>query len=151
MYYDDGENLLRINADNGGGGRNDLIIHSTGDISIGTTDIATGYKVSINGNIACEEVLVQDINDWPDYVFAEGYNLINLNQLEKSIYQNKHLPGLPSAEEVDENGFTLGEMQRVVLEKVEELTLYTIEQGKQIKELQSRINELEKENNKLKK
>ncbi len=151
MFYDDGEDLLRINADDNGGWRNDLVIHSTGNISIGTTDIATGYKLSINGNVACEEVLVQNLGSWPDYVFGKEYNLMNLNQLEESIHQNKHLPGIPSAAEVEENGFTLGEMQRVVLEKVEELTLYTIEQGKQINELQNRIKELEKENNKLKK
>jgi len=151
LFYDDGEGLLRINADENCGYRNDFIIHSTGEISIGTTTIASGYKMSVFGKVACEEVLVQNLNSWPDYVFGAGYNLMNLNQLEKSINQNKHLPGIPSATEVEENGFSLGEMQRIVLEKVEELTLYTIEQGKQINDLQNRIKELEKENNKLKK
>jgi hypothetical protein len=69
---------------------------------------------------------------------------MSLNQLEESIEKNNHLPGVPSATEVVENGFSLGEMQKIVLEKVEELTLYTIKQGKQIEELKRENEELRK-------
>jgi hypothetical protein len=119
------------------------------DLRIATTTQATGYSLSVNGKIACEEVLVEDMTSWPDYVFAEDYKLMSLAELEKSIEQNNHLPGLPSASEIEENGLSLGDMQKRMIEKIEELTLYTIEQGKMISELQQKMEALEKENAKL--
>lgn len=119
------------------------------DLRIATTTQATGYSLSVNGKIACEEVLVEDMINWPDYVFAEDYKLMSLAELEKSIEQNNHLPGLPSAAEIEENGLSLGDMQKRMIEKIEELTLYTIEQGKMISELQQKMEALEKENAKL--
>ncbi len=121
------------------------------DLRIATTTQATGYALSVNGKVACEEVLVEDLASWPDYVFAEDYDLMSLEELEKSIQKNKHLPGLPSAAEVEENGLMLGDMQKRIMEKVEELTLYTIKQDKMIKELQDKMERLEKENAKLRK
>ena len=149
MWHDGGNDLLRLTAD-GGGYRNDLIIHSvSGDIGIGTSTTKTGYKLSVDGKIACEEVLVEDSGNWPDYVFEDGYELMSLEQVEESIEKNNHLPGMPTAAEVEENGVSLGEMQRIFLEKLEELTLYTIEQGKQLEEHQRIIEELQIENKKL--
>lgn len=115
------------------------------DLRIATTVSATGYALSVNGKIACEEVLVQDNASWPDYVFNKDYNLMSLEELESSINENNHLPGLPPASEVEENGFNVADMQRRVLEKVEELTLYTIEQGKLIQELQNEVKILKEE------
>ena len=97
-------------------------------------EITHDRKVKINGSIL----------NVPDYVFEDGYELMSLEQLEESIEENNHLPGMPSAVEVEENGISVGEMQRIFLEKIEELTLYVIEQEK-------RINALEQENNKLRK
>lgn len=150
IFFDDGEDLLRINADNAGGSRNDLVIKSDGRICMGTTAAATGYKLSVNGKVTCTEVLVEALANWPDYVFQEGYELMSLQDLESSIRENKHLPGLPSANQVETSGFELADMQKRVLQKVEELTLYTIEQGKQIQSLQEKITELENENQGLK-
>ncbi len=76
----------------------------------------------------------------PDYVFAPTYKLQTLNELEKYIQTNKHLPNIPSVKEVETNGQNLGDMQLKLLEKIEELTLYTIEQGKDIKMLKSKLN-----------
>lgn len=121
------------------------------DLRIATTSAATGYVLSVNGKIACEEVLVQDAASWPDYVFDDNYSLMSLEDLEKSIEKNNHLPGLPSAGTVEEEGFELSVMQKKVLEKVEELTLYTIQQDKQIKALQQEMENLKKENASLKK
>ena len=121
------------------------------DLRIGTTSQATGYSLSVNGKVACEEVLVKDMTNWPDYVFAEEYQLMNLTELEQSIEKNNHLPGLPSAAEIEDEGLKLGDMQKRVIEKIEELTLYTIEQGKLISELQEKMENLEKENAKLRK
>ena len=120
------------------------------DLRIGTTTQATGYSLSVNGKVACEEVLVEDLTNWPDYVFADDYNLMSLEELEKSIRENNHLPGLPSATEIQENGLMLGDMQKRMMEKIEELTLYSIEQNNLISELQQRMENLEKENIRLK-
>jgi hypothetical protein len=123
----------------------------SGDLRIGTTTAATGYALSVNGKVACEEVLVQDIASWPDYVFKSDYKLRSLENLEESIKENGHLPGLPSASEIEANGLNLGNMQKQVVEKVEELTLYTIEQGKMLKELKKELETLKAENASLKK
>jgi len=148
LYYNDASDHLLINAESGNGFRTDLVIKSDGRVCVGTSTPATGYALSVNGKVACEEVLVQLDANWPDYVFADGYNLMSLSELESSIAKNNHLPGLPSAAEVEENGLEIGDMQRMLVEKVEELTLYTIEQGKQIEALQQKIARLEKENGK---
>ena len=113
-----------------------------GDLRIGTFTAATGYTVSVNGKIACTEVLVQLPGEWPDYVFKKGYKLMSLKNLEGEILENGHLPGLPSAQEVEASGIQMGEMQKKVVEKIEELTLYTIEQGKLVEELKREIDSL---------
>ena len=123
-----------------------FINQTTEAVGIGTTNLAVGYQLSVDGKLACEEVLVEYSEGWPDFVFTESYDLPSLENLESQIKQNNHLPGIPSAKEIEENGFHLAEMQKNVLQKVEELTLYTIEQGKLIKELQDRIEELEQKN-----
>lgn len=121
------------------------------DLRIGTTDQYGSYSLSVNGLIACEGVRVEDSGTWPDYVFKSDYNLMSIKDLEKNIQQNGHLPGIPSAKQIEKEGFELADMQRRVLEKVEELTLYTIDQEKRIEMLQNRMEELEKENKKLRK
>jgi hypothetical protein len=136
----------------------EVYVLSSGQVCIGTEIPALNYKLSVDGDIICEEVYVLDSGDWPDWVFDEGYELMSLQELENSIREYNHLPGLPPASEVEENGFELGDMQKRVLQKVEELTLYTIEQGKQlseqaalIDELQKKVTLLETENQQLKK
>ncbi|MCD4683827.1 MAG: hypothetical protein K8R86_11140, partial [Bacteroidales bacterium] len=131
-------------------GTTKMFIESAGNVGIGTTTLASGYKLSVDGKVACEEVFVEYSGNWPDYVFSPEYNLLNLNELEDHIKKNNHLPGIPSAEEIEESGFHLAEMQKLVLQKVEELTLYTIEQGKLINDLQNEVNLLKKENTELK-
>jgi len=122
----------------------DVVVSS--DLRIGTTTQATGYSLSVNGKIACTEVLVQATSSWPDYVFADDYNLMSLPELENSIRINKHLPGIPSAKEVETNGISLGEMQTRLVEKVEELTLHLIDQNKLILDLQQEVKALKAEN-----
>jgi hypothetical protein len=122
-----------------------------GDLRIGTHSAATGYAVSVNGKIACTEVLVQLPGEWPDYVFKKDYKLMSLKNLEGEIMENGHLPGLPSAQEVETSGIQIGEMQKKVVEKIEELTLYTIEQAKLVQELKREIDSLKTECRELKK
>ncbi|MEM6965614.1 MAG: hypothetical protein AAF573_12660 [Bacteroidota bacterium] len=112
-------------------------VYVTNDLRIGTTAGAAGYKVAVNGKIISEELKVQDSGAWPDYVFESEYELKSLEEVEASINENGHLPGIPSAKQVEEDGgFHVGDMQKKTLEKVEELTLYLIESNKQIKALQ---------------
>lgn len=100
------------------------------------------YKLAVGGGIMAEEVLVQ-LQPWPDYVFADQYSLKPLNEVEQYISQEKHLPGVSSAKEVAENGLNLGEMQKMQMEKIEELYLYMIFLQKQVQDQQQTIQRLE--------
>jgi hypothetical protein len=95
------------------------------------------YFLSVDGTILTSEVVVTDkAEDWmPDYVFNENYPLMPLDEVEKNIKKNHHLPGIPSAKEVAKHGIKIGEMQSALLQKIEELTLYTIELKKEIDQL----------------
>ncbi len=116
--------------------------HVGGNVMIGAGNPATGYALSINGKLVCEELKVQLDAAWPDYVFSDQYKLKPLGELESFIQTNKHLPNIPSAAEVESNGLMVGDMQKKLLEKVEELTLYVIELNKQNKELHRQIEEI---------
>jgi hypothetical protein len=104
-----------------------------------------GYKLAVNGGIICEEVKV--IGDVPDadYVFEDNYSLTPLSKVEDFIKENKHLPNIPSADEFKTNGYKIGEMDEMLLRKIEELTLYIIEQNKKIEDLQKQLQELKPE------
>ncbi|MBK6963269.1 MAG: hypothetical protein IPH20_04835 [Bacteroidales bacterium] len=125
-------------------------VYISNDLRIGTTTQAAGYDLSVNGKIACTEVLVQAFASWPDYVFAPDYDLMSLSSLEESINRNKHLPGIPSAAQVESEGIQLGDMQVKLLEKVEELTLHLISQDKQIRQLQAEISAMKQDNRQVK-
>ncbi|WP_299158423.1 hypothetical protein [uncultured Tenacibaculum sp.] len=120
-----------------------LTVFGNGDVGIGTTD-TQGFKLGVNGKIAATEVKVAAYSNWPDFVFNKDYQLPTLKEVEKHIKEKGHLKNIPSAKEVKENdGFELGEMNRKLLQKIEELTLYTIQQ-------QNELNEIKKELKKLK-
>jgi hypothetical protein len=125
---------------------NDVImtLNASGNLLIGTTSAATGYKVSIGGKLIAEEVRIALKANWPDYVFDKNYELTSIEEVENHIKRNKHLPGLPSASEVEQNGILIGEMQAKTIEKIEELTLYIIQLKKENNELLKRIEAIEK-------
>src|SRR5690606_37620746 len=102
------------------------------------------YNLFVYGGILTEEVRVILQEEWADYVFEEDYNLPTLQELEVFVKENKHLPNVPSAKEVKESGIELGEMAKIQQEKIEELTLYIIEQDKINKKQQVEIDELKK-------
>ena len=116
----------------------------TSELRVGGTAGATGYVAAINGKLIATEVKVDLIANWPDYVFGKDHKMLSIEDLEASINANKHLPGIPSAAEVKQNGIVLGEMQTKTMEKVEENTLYIIELNKKIKMLEEKIEQLTK-------
>ncbi len=122
-----------------------LHVNGTTGILVGgnSARIATGYSLSVDGKIMAEEVTVQNSTAWPDYVFANDYKLMPLDELEASINKNKHLPNIPAAAEVEKNGIMLGDMNRKLMEKVEELTLYIIELNKKNEALTKRVQQME--------
>ncbi len=111
--------------------------YTSGSVMIGASTPAAGYLLSVDGKVMCEELKVQMSESWPDYVFADDYKLMSLYELEAAIQNQKHLPGIPSAEEVAAEGIAVGEMQKQMMEKIEELTLYIIELQKQIDTLKA--------------
>jgi len=121
----------------------DNLIHlDATNFGIGTAD-TRGYKLAVAGKIISEEVKVALLENWPDFVFDEEYNLQELEEIQEYIADHKHLPGIPSEAEVKENGILLGDMNAKLLQKIEELTLHMIEMNR-------RLDALEKENKKLK-
>lgn len=117
----------------------------TNDGSFGIGTSTPTEKLSVNGKIRAKEIKVE-ATGWPDYVFEDGYQSKSLTELEAFIKQYKHLPEVPSAKEVEQNGVALGEMNKILLKKIEELTLLLIEQNKKneqqdelIKKLTSKI------------
>nr|WP_298793783.1 fibronectin type III domain-containing protein [uncultured Allomuricauda sp.] len=114
----------------------------TGDVAIGTSTVPTGYKMAIDGKLITEEVKVQLSSNWPDYVFKEGYDLPTLEEIQKHIKEKGRLPKIPSADEVKTNGIELGEMNKLLLEKIEELTLHLLQQNIRIQKLEKINNEL---------
>ncbi|WP_304064832.1 tail fiber protein [Pedobacter glucosidilyticus] len=114
-----------------------MIINGTGNVGIGTT--TPDEKLTVKGKIHAEEVRV-DLNvPGPDYVFEQDYQLKSLPEIQAFIKENKHLPEIPSAKEMEEKGINLSEMNMLLLKKVEELTLHLIKQNEEIKELKDEI------------
>ncbi|VVV01467.1 hypothetical protein [Mesonia oceanica] len=122
-----------------------IISSNTGNVGIGTTNPDI-WKLAVNGEIRAKEIKVE--TGWSDFVFENTYQLPSLKEVENHIQQKGHLKDIPSAKEVEENGIFLGEMDAKLLQKIEELTLYTIAQEKKILSLEkqnSTIQNLEKE------
>ncbi len=113
-----------------------------GNIGIGT-DNPGSWKLAVNGQIRAKEIKVE--TGWSDFVFQSNYLLPNLTEVENHIKEKGHLKDIPSAKEVAENGIFLGEMDSKLLQKIEELTLYTIQQQKEIIEQKEKVEKQAKE------
>lgn len=134
IVVDNNEIVARSN-----GTASSLILQNDGgSVRIGNVAVPAGYKFAINGKMVCEELKVKLASSgWPDYVFDKNYRLKSIKEVERFIEQNSHLPGIPSAAEVERNGLEVGDMQKRMMEKIEELTLYVIELQKQIDDLKN--------------
>lgn len=129
----DGSEVMRVNA--------------AGQVGIGTSDVPAEYTLAVGGAMIAERVKVQLQADWewPDYVFAETYKIKSLEDLSEYIKEHEHLPGIPSAKEVKKEGIDIGSMNAMLLKKIEELTLYTIQQQNIIIHQAEEMNELKKQ------
>lgn len=125
-----GKNI--VGATNGTGG---IYVAQNGNVRIGAGTANPTKALEVNGAIRSKEVLVEVAN-WSDFVFDKDYDLMTLKEVESYIKENGHLPDVPSAKEVKANGVEVGEMNAILLQKIEELTLYIIELEKKIEEVQ---------------
>lgn len=124
---------LKNNADN------QLIINSpkdinlnatnitlSGKIGINTTNNVDGYAIAVDGGLISNKVFIKEVNQWPDHVFSEEYQLMNLDELRSYLSSHKHLPGVPSQSDVIGKGYDVNNMQQILLEKIEELARYIL-------------------------
>ncbi len=130
-----------------GGLREVMAINRYQKVSIGDVSTPGDYKLFVEKGILTEKVKValKNTAEWADYVFADDYKLNSLETVEKFVKENKHLPNIPSAEAVVENGINVAEMDAKLLRQIEELWLHTIEASKEKEALQKQVSELMKE------
>jgi hypothetical protein len=141
---------LKLNADNKTGGiykdkNNPSLVLGFNNSKVGVNVIppADGqYSFYVKGGILAEEVKVMLQSNWPDYVFNSNYHLPSLQHVERFIQNNGHLPGIPDAQTVEKEGINLGEMNGLLLKKIEELTLYMIELQKNNEQMSTEIENL---------
>jgi hypothetical protein len=108
----------------------------TTGVSVGNiTNMPSGYSFAVDGKVICEELKVQLSQDWPDYVFADNYELMPLDSLQEFVNDNNHLPNIPNAKDMKANGVSVSEMNVKLMEKVEELTLYILKMNQEIEAL----------------
>jgi hypothetical protein len=107
-----------------------------GAVQIGNAAVPAGFAMSVAGRIICTELRVQNTGAWPDYVFQPDYQLLPLASLRQHIETKKHLPNIPPASEIEKGGLAVGDMQRRMMEKIEELTLYILQLESRLKKLE---------------
>jgi hypothetical protein len=119
---------------------NVISVNNSANVGVGTTNPQS--KFAVNGTITAKEVKVTQTG-WSDYVFAEDYRLLTIDELAQYVSTEKHLPGIPAAKEVEEKGLAVADMLSKQMQKNEELSLYLIQLKKENDELKTRITALE--------
>jgi hypothetical protein len=122
------------------GQTNVVSVNSSSNVGVGTTNPQS--KLAVNGTITAKEVKVTQTG-WSDYVFAKDYCLLPLDEVEAYVSTQKHLPGIPSAQEVEKEGLAIADTLSKQMQKIEELTLYMIQLKKENEQLKERITALE--------
>jgi hypothetical protein len=126
-------------------GRRDssFTVNKNGNVGIGTDSVDEKYKLSVKGEVRAIGITVE--SEWADYVFDSTYQLKPLNEVESFIHEHNHLPGVPSAGEIRQKGLNLGDAQKIMMAKIEELTLYLLELKKQNEQMAKEIEKLKKQ------
>ena len=130
----DPQNELDVN----GAIKGKSLLITDGNVGIGIDNPKN--KLDVNGTIKAKEIKVELDPEWPDFVFKKGYKLPTLEEVKKHIEEKGTLPGIPSESDVKANGVNLGEVNALLLQKIEELTLYVIKQQEEIDKLKIQIN-----------
>jgi hypothetical protein len=128
-------------------GADRIVVRPDGKMVLGSptgSAPVNNHLLAVKGRIAATEFTVTNVAAWPDYVFADDYKLKSLAETEAFIKANKHLPNMPASAIVEKDGYDLGDMQKRMMEKIEELTLYLIEANKNIQRQQKEIDLLKK-------
>jgi hypothetical protein len=125
-------------------GQSLLMVKADGSVGINATD-TKGYKLAVGGSIIAERLKIKPQSSWPDYVFADDYKLPSLAEVGAYVKANRHLPDMPAAAEVAKDGLDVGEMNKLLLKKVEELTLYLLKQDEKIQQLTKEISALKQQ------
>lgn len=110
---------------------------ANGNVGIGAANTGS-YRLAVEGKVGAREVVITNAS-WADFVFETSYDLKSLDEIKQFIKENKHLPEIPSASEIENNGLSVGEIQTKQMQKIEELTLYLIQQNERIKLLEKMI------------
>lgn len=146
LRWNGSSNQLVLGTKSSGNESDIFVVSRNGqNVGIGTTSnsaLSSTFKLHVNGKIRAKEIVVE--TGWADYVFEDDYELRSLEDVETYIENNGHLPDVPSAQHVEEHGVTVGEMEAVLLRKVEELTLYVIEMKKENDALKAEVELLKK-------
>jgi hypothetical protein len=143
IYYLEGTpDRIVLSPDGGGSTGSNFVVLGNGNVGIGTR--TPDYKLDVLGTIRATEVKVA--TGWSDFVFDKDYSLRSLDEVKSYIEENKHLPDVPSAKEIQDGGLSVAEMMTKQMQKIEELTLYVIEQKKQIDEMKEELAEIKKNN-----
>ena len=121
--------------------KNKLLL--TGQVGINTGSTNSSYSLCVSGGILTDKINIMHTRHWPDYVFSSDYQLMPLADLKAFVTENHHLPEVPSENDIMTEGVEIGDMQGILLKKIEEMTLYILQQQEQIDKLEQRINELE--------
>lgn len=144
VYSGDGHSLDAADGDP----TDAVFVDNEGNVGIGTMNPGI-YRLAVNGTIKSREVVVETTG-WSDFVFRDDYALMPLGRLEEYIRSNRHLPQIPSAEDVTVNGIKIGNMQSRLLQKIEELTLYMIDLEKKTERFKEENRVLRNENDLIK-
>lgn len=115
-----------------------------GKVGVNVENTTTNYALAVDGGIITTKVYIQDVQNWPDYVFGDSYRLMPLHELKAFICDNRHLPEMPAGSEIEGQGYDMQEIQQAMMRKIEELTLYTLQQQEEIEALRKTVEELKK-------